>query len=75
MFLKIVFEILLALVHYFQANSDRTPVQEMKAAEERGVFAYRPPRTDGDDEEFVEARESPSRTQVITGELLSVPVI
>ena len=64
--------IILALVQYFQANSDRTPVQEMKAAEERGVFAYRPPRTDGDnDDEFVEARESPSRTQVITGELLS----
>lgn len=46
------------------ANTDRNPVEEMKAAEERGAFAYRPPRTDDDDDEhFEEAREPSPRTQ------------
>ena len=49
---------------YIQANSDRTPVEEMKAAEERGAFAYQPPRTGEDGEHFEDARETSPRMQV-----------
>lgn len=45
---------------HFQANSDRVPLEEMKAAEEKGAFSYIQPRKDGDKEEeqFEEAQES-----------------
>ena len=59
-------KILNCFVCYIQANSDRTPVDEMKAAEERGAFAYRPPRTDEDGENFEDARETSPRMQVGT---------
>ncbi|WAR15327.1 COPB2-like protein [Mya arenaria] len=42
-------------------NSERKPLEEMAAAEEKGAFSYQPPRPEGEDEDedqFEEAAES-----------------
>ncbi|XP_060578773.1 coatomer subunit beta'-like isoform X2 [Ruditapes philippinarum] len=45
------------------ANSDRVPLEEMAAAEEKGAFSYQPPRPEGDDDEFVEAPQSQQKSE------------
>ncbi|XP_060584679.1 putative uncharacterized transmembrane protein DDB_G0290641 [Ruditapes philippinarum] len=45
------------------ANSDRVPLEEMAAAEEKGAFSYQRPRPEGDDDEFVEAPQSQQKSE------------
>ena len=48
-----------------QANSDRVPLEEMAAAEEKGAFSYQPQKPDADeDDDFVEAPQSQQTSKV-----------
>ena len=50
----------------FQANSEREPMEEMQAAEEKGTFSYVPLRPEGADgeDDFQEANDSTPKQTV-----------
>ena len=53
---------------YLQSNSDRSPLEEMAAAEQKGAFSYKPPRPEGGedgDDDFVEAPQMQQQVGII----------